>query len=264
MSAHLGERLSAVLALLGPVNHLADVGTDHARVPLAAVRCGQALRATGIDRHGPPLASAAGTLARLGESRVRLRKGWGLGPLADDPADAVAIAGVGGATVLAILAADPEAWRAVKRLVVQPNTEVARVRAEARALGWHLLAERMVYERGRYFVVLALVPGEGPDPCHAETLQHWPQLFASEGPEGDLDAPSGAEQIAWLDLLGPHLLRHPRPIYLRWLQGEVKRRVADDRRAGQPPSRLTRVFLRALAGLPPVSREDDGATAAIG
>lgn len=164
MEPRLSARLEAILGLLSPCRVLVDVGTDHGLVPLAAVARGLAEGAIAIDRQAAPLAVAAENRAAAGvEARVQLRLGDGLGPLAAGEGEALAIAGIGGRLAVRILEAHPDRLAGFRQLIVQPNQEADVLRHWARHAGWHLVAETMVEERGRFFPVLKWVPGIGPD-----------------------------------------------------------------------------------------------------
>jgi tRNA (adenine22-N1)-methyltransferase len=160
---NLPDRLEALLGLLQPCRLLADIGTDHGLLPIAAVQRGLAAAAIGIDREAP-LARARQNWAAAGSpTGIAWVTGLGLGALADWRPDAVAIAGMGAGTMLEIL--DTPSWKA-SQLVLQPNTQPARVRTWAYLHGWHLRAEHLVVDRERTYAVLAFQAGAGPDPAY--------------------------------------------------------------------------------------------------
>lgn len=174
----LPERLEALLDLLQPCRLLADIGTDHGLLPLAAVQRGVAAAAIGIDREAP-LAQARQNWEAAGRPPgLAWVAGLGLGALADWKPDVVAIAGMGAGTMLEIL--DTPAWRA-QHLLLQPNTQPARVRTWAYMHGWHLRAERLVVDRERPYAVLAYQAGAGPDPAYQRT-DFTPAELAMLGP----------------------------------------------------------------------------------
>jgi tRNA (adenine22-N1)-methyltransferase len=180
----LPARLSALLALLEPCTLLADIGTDHGLVPLTAVAQGKAGSAIGIDRDGPLAQARRNWLAAGQPANVAWVAGLGLAALAEWQPDALALAGLGAQTIIEVLES-PRLGDRPTQVVLQPNTQPARIRHWARTNGWHLRDERLVLERGRYYAVLALVPGRGPDPLYAH-----PDFTAGE-----------------LDQLGPLLAR---------------------------------------------------------
>ena len=81
-------------------------------------------------------------------------------------AQAVVMAGMSGDSMLRILGAAPGVLCHVTQLILQPNQNVDRVRAWAKASGWHLRDERMLEEHGQFFSVCAFVRAAGEDPAY--------------------------------------------------------------------------------------------------
>jgi tRNA (adenine22-N1)-methyltransferase len=163
----VSARLEAVLDLLEPCQRLADVGTDHGLIPIAAVQRGIARRAIAADLREAPLRVARQNVARAGMlEHVSLLRADGLRPLCRGAVDAVVMAGVSGRLMTQLCDSAPEVLAGIRQLVLQPNKDVAMVRAWALAHGFHLRDERMVHERGHFFVVCAFAPRPGPDPAY--------------------------------------------------------------------------------------------------
>ncbi len=192
--ARLGPRLAAVAELVLPGLPVADIGTDHGRLPTALVLAGVVPWAVACDRAALPLARARATITRAGAAeRVQLRQGEGLAPLAPGEVATAVIAGMGGPTMLTILAADGERTRGLRRILLQPNFGVEGVRRGLAALGLALVDERLVVERGRFYAILVAAPGVGEA----------------------LDELAG--------LVGPHLLARGGPLLTRYLEQELRR-----------------------------------------
>lgn len=158
--AEPSARLRTVADLVIAGAPMADVGTDHASLPAWLVVRGIVPSAIAIDvADGPIAAATAGTAEVPG---VQVRKGDGLAPLRAGEAATVVIAGMGGALVRRIVDAGIPAG--VRRLVLQPNTEWPATRAWIGARRWRLDDERLVEDRGKHYVVLAVAPAGGEDP----------------------------------------------------------------------------------------------------
>ena len=195
LAARLGPRLAAIAELALPGLPLADIGTDHGRLPTALVLAGRVPWAVASDRAAPPLARARATIARAGAAeRVRVRLGEGLATLAAGEVATVVIAGMGGPTMLAILAADGERTRGTRRFVLQPNFGHEGLRRGLGGLGLGLVDEQLVVERGRFYAILVAEPG------------------GVGGELGDLEG-----------LVGPHLLARGGPVLARYLEQELRR-----------------------------------------
>ena len=147
--------------MIRPGSRVADVGTDHGRVPIALVDRGRARSCVAIEPHEALL---DGLRRRLGSGPaprpIELRVGNGLAPLtAPDAIDTVVLAGLGSEAVLRILDRPDRTRIGSPRVVVQPQTDPYAVRAWFHAHGHTLTDERMVRDRGRWYVVIAAEPG---------------------------------------------------------------------------------------------------------
>lgn len=163
----LSQRLEAVLGLLEPCGLLADVGTDHALLPVAAVQRGLAQRAIAADLREEPLRGARRTVERAAlEQRVTIAQSDGLAALEGRGVDAVVVAGLGGRSIERLCRAAARVLAHVRQLVLQPNQNAEAVRAWALGAGWHLQHETMVEDSGRIFLTCAFVPGAGGDPAY--------------------------------------------------------------------------------------------------
>lgn len=132
----LGPRLRAILEAMGTAACLADIGTDHALLPIAAVRDGRAASAVATDLRPEPLAAARRAVVRAGlDGRIDLRLGYGLRPLRPGEADVVVIAGLHGDTIAEILRDRPDVLRPGMRLLLMPARRAAALRQCLRQWG---------------------------------------------------------------------------------------------------------------------------------
>lgn len=157
----LPARLRAVADRVPAGAPLVDVGTDHAWLLVHLLHERRIPWAVAADINAPPLAGAA---ARLRAHRLdgvsETRQGDGLAVVAPGEVRAAAICGMGGRRIVSICAARPEVVARLDRLIVQPNTEPALVRASLRGQGLTLVDEALVLDEGRWYPVMAWGPGE--------------------------------------------------------------------------------------------------------
>ncbi|SEJ75350.1 tRNA (adenine22-N1)-methyltransferase [Deinococcus reticulitermitis] len=175
----LDARLLAVLELIQAEAH-ADIGTDHARLPVRVIREGRARRCVAVELHPGPLALARRMVARVRlEESIEVRAGDGFAPLRPGEVDSASVAGMGAYTIQGILeragAALPPA------LILQPNDSPRALRVWAREHGYHLRAERLCPGHWAY-PVLRLERAPGPDPAYvglpeAAALRYGPRLL---------------------------------------------------------------------------------------
>lgn len=119
----LSPRLQSVADLVPQGARLADVGTDHAYLPVWLILNGTVHRAVASDLREGPLENARQTAQRYGVSdRLSFRLCDGLTGLEPDEADTIAIAGMGGETIADILSAAPWTAKGEHRLLLQPMT----------------------------------------------------------------------------------------------------------------------------------------------
>lgn len=194
----LDARLEAAADLIRAPLH-ADIGSDHAALPLALLRCGRAGRVVIVEKTAGPLevARQAVSLSGLGD-QAELRLGDGLIPLLPGELESVSLTGLGARTMLGILERGRAAGRIPRALVTQPNDDAGLLRGWAWAHGYHLKAERLAPGFWRY-PVLRLEQASGPDTAY----QGLPRAAA----------------LAY----GPHLLRQRHPLLVQEVQAQLQR-----------------------------------------
>ena len=108
---------------------LADIGTDHAYVPIALVQRQKIKGAIAMDINEGPLARAQEHIraARL-EKYIQTRLSDGAEALLPNEADSILIAGMGGELILHILTEGELVCSTAKELILQPQSEIHKVR----------------------------------------------------------------------------------------------------------------------------------------
>ena len=126
----LQPRLQCIASLVPQGARLADVGTDHGYLPVWLLQHGRIESAIASDINALPLDHARATAREYGVTeRMDFRLCPGLAKIKAEECDAIAIAGMGGETILGILEAAPWTHEDVHTLILQPQTKVDRVRA---------------------------------------------------------------------------------------------------------------------------------------
>ncbi|MCL6446913.1 MAG: class I SAM-dependent methyltransferase [Armatimonadetes bacterium] len=157
----LSRRLLAVAEFVPPGRVVADIGTDHACLPVYLVQTGRSPRVIATELNEKPWERALSwvTANRL-ESKIEVRRGAGLEPLAPGEVQAVVVAGLGGKTIKQLLAAAPEVLCRLERLVLQPMADAGDLRLWLADQGWRLAEEALVEEDGRLYAIIAAAPGK--------------------------------------------------------------------------------------------------------
>lgn len=144
-----------------PGNRLCDVGTDHAYIPIALVQEGTVPSALAMDVNEGPLERAKEHIREFRlESCIHTRLSDGVQALHPGEADSVLIAGMGGALTIKILSEGRQVLESVKELILQPQSELDKVRRYLAESGYSIEREEMVQEDGKYYTVMKAVVGE--------------------------------------------------------------------------------------------------------
>ncbi len=254
----LSPRLLKIAGLVPENSVVADVGTDHALLPVYLVVTGKCPRAIASDVRPGPLDAARQVVARFAaEGLVDLRLGPGLTVLRPHEADVLVLAGMGGRTITAILERSPDVCASARRLILQPMNATASLRRWLLNHGFGLAEEELVREGERIYEVLAAeaaVPGcagrQGRDGAATTGGPAWPS-------EGEPARSGGMVTEAGLEV-GPLLWERRHPLLREFLERKRERcrRIleqveagglrADQRAAARFRDRLAR-FDRMLA-----------------
>ncbi len=158
----LTNRLMAAASLVREGARLADVGTDHAYLPVYLCQKGIVREALASDIAQGPLSRAEKTIA---ENNCGDRIGTLLTPGLDGvekfrPTD-VTICGMGGETIASIIEAAPFVFDENVRLILQPMTKPEFLYAFLSENGFAILDERLAREKDKiYRILLAVYTGD--------------------------------------------------------------------------------------------------------
>lgn len=151
----ISERLIMAASLVSDGNILADVGTDHGYVPIYLLQQQRIPRAIAMDINRGPLERADEHIKLYGMTDyIETRLSDGVEALCPREADSILIAGMGGSLVIHILTSGEEICKAAKELILQPQSELERVRRFLAESGYVLDTEEMVKEEGKYYPMM--------------------------------------------------------------------------------------------------------------
>ena len=95
--------------------------------------------------------------------------------------DSLLIAGMGGGLTIRILSEGEPLLSGFRELILEPQSDIDRVRAWLLEHGFFLAQENFVEEDGKYYPILRAVPGEKEN-LKAEELFYGPRLLEKENP----------------------------------------------------------------------------------
>jgi tRNA (adenine22-N1)-methyltransferase len=160
----LGSRLAALAAMVPAGSKVADIGTDHAYLPIHLVFQNIVTAAVAGDVHKGPFQSALDTVSRLGlAGKIAVRLGDGLSVVNPGEVDTVVIAGMGGSTIIKILTNRPEVTSSLNRLILQPMQAANTLRRWLGDNKWRLVDETLVEEEEKLYEIIVAEQGtDGP------------------------------------------------------------------------------------------------------
>jgi tRNA (adenine22-N1)-methyltransferase len=140
--------------------HLADIGTDHAYLPVWLALHGRIASAIASDLRKGPLERAKQTGRTYGATGIDFRLGNGLAFIRPQEADTIVIAGMGGENIAAILASAPWTADGQHTLLLQPQTHAEDLRRFLMDHGYAICREALVYDRGTIYPCMSVTAGD--------------------------------------------------------------------------------------------------------
>ena len=194
MPKRLSQRLTAVASLVPQGAYLADVGSDHAWLPIFLVESGKIDYAMAIDnKTGPFLRMKENIESSKAKNRITPLNSDGITRL-NEGVDTLALCGMGGLLACSILEAHPENLANIQTIIIDPHRDLMAVRKRVSELGFRIDEEVMVKEDRVFYTIIRFVRG-------------FPK------------APYTPNELAF----GPILMRRADPIYVEWLETQKKK-----------------------------------------
>jgi len=162
----LTQRLEAIKNRIKPDGRVIDVGTDHGMLPVYLIERGLARHVTATDINPDPLDKARKLAAEHGlTDSIDFVLTDGLVGVSPD-ADTVVIAGMGGETMIGILAAAPWLRGRGVQLILQPQSKQRELTVWLGENGYNIIGGSLVRERDKYYVIIevsSIDPPRGMD-----------------------------------------------------------------------------------------------------
>lgn len=156
----LSPRLQLLADWVPAGARLADVGTDHAYLPVWLSVNGRISAAIASDLRKGPLSRARETGATYSAANIDYRLCDGLQGIGPDEVDTIAIAGMGGQHIAAILDAAPWVCDPRYTLLLQPMSRSEELRLYLSTHHFAICREALVYDRGTIYPVMEVRMGE--------------------------------------------------------------------------------------------------------
>ncbi|OYR87430.1 tRNA (adenine(22)-N(1))-methyltransferase [Lactobacillus taiwanensis] len=152
----LEERLAQIGKMVDSESRLADIGTDHAYLPIALVKEGKIDFAIASDVAAGPLNNAKQDIEQAGlEEKIETRLGSGLETLkAEDRIDTVVIAGMGGKLMTNLLKTAYQEGKKYPTLILEANIGEPLVRKWLMDHQYEIVAEQIIEVAGHIYEII--------------------------------------------------------------------------------------------------------------
>lgn len=150
----LKPRLAAVASFVGK-GSVADIGTDHAQLPIYLVQLGHPRALASDINEGPCQRARTNIYANGLHGKIKVVCCPGLDAVEDFKPDNIVIAGMGGEMIASILEASEYPKSSGCRLVLQPQSMQDVLRRYLSENGFCIDRETVVSDGGKYYQVLA-------------------------------------------------------------------------------------------------------------
>ncbi len=151
----LGARLSACASLVRNGKVLADVGTDHAYLPIWLVSTGEVPKAYAADINESPLQTARRNISDYGlEDKIVAVVSDGLDKIPPDCVDDIVMAGIGGDVISDILQRAPWLKSPRYRLILQPMSRSEKARERLYKMNFNIIEDCVICEADKLYNII--------------------------------------------------------------------------------------------------------------
>ena len=165
INLRLTPRLQAIADSINEYEVLADIGTDHAFLPIYLIQKVKITKAIATDINKGPIEIAQKRIRKYKlEDKIETRQGNGMTVIEPYEADAIVIAGMGGMLIAEIIEQSKSVATAAKILVMQPMLDSGKLRRYLLQNGFEIFDEELAKEDKKiYEIIWARYTGEIKD-----------------------------------------------------------------------------------------------------
>ncbi len=148
----INDRLLTAIPFVREGKRFADIGTDHAYLPIYLMQMGKISNAIAADINQGPLDKAQENIIKCGLcDNIKTILCDGLSKIDSEMVDDIAIFGMGGELIVKII--DEAGWvkDRDKRLILQPMTHPEKVREYLADNGFQIVGETLSFDRGKIY-----------------------------------------------------------------------------------------------------------------
>lgn len=163
MNLILSPRLKTIADSIRGYETVADIGSDHAYLPIYLVKnkMVKSVVATDVNK-GPVRIAKARVASHNAEDRIKVRQGDGLQPIRSGEAEVIVVAGMGGLLIRDILEKGIEIARSARLTILQPMRDSGKLRGWLLANSFEIVDEELVKEQDKIYEIMWVVPSATP------------------------------------------------------------------------------------------------------
>ena len=158
----LSPRLTLAAEMVPPGARLADIGTDHGKLPISLILNNKIDSAIASDIRRGPLQHARKNALEHGVTKICFILGMGLQEISPDDCDTISILGMGCETICEILKASPWTKEGNHRLLLQAMTAIPHLHKFLANNGYWVINERICREDTKYYTIIEVFGGHTP------------------------------------------------------------------------------------------------------
>ena len=157
----LSKRLYAVASFVTQDSVVADIGCDHAYTSIYLAENKIARHIIAADINAGPVSIAKDDIKTHNlQQYIDVRQSDGLmGICEEDNVDTILISGMGGNLIIDILRSNKPVMENVRELILQPQSDICRVRHFLHDTGFKIINEKMLLDNEKFYTIIKAVKG---------------------------------------------------------------------------------------------------------
>lgn len=151
----LTPRLKIIADSIQGYESVADIGSDHAYLPIYLAKSERIKSAVATDvNKGPAEISKKRIKGHGVETKISVRRGYGLEVIKPGEAEVIVVAGMGGILIKDILDRNVEVAKSAKLLILQPMRDSDKIRKWLFEHGFDIIDEELVKDQNKIYEVI--------------------------------------------------------------------------------------------------------------
>lgn len=166
----LSFRLNKIADKVTQNGIIADIGTDHAYIPIFLYKNRKIKSAIACDISKGSLQKAKDNISKYNlQDFIQTRLGNGLEKITkQDMVDTIIIAGMGGMLMIDILEKGKNIVEQAKELILQPQKDIDKVRQYLHKANLKIIDDEMLKDDGKYYTIIKAIKGKEETPYKRE------------------------------------------------------------------------------------------------